>query len=331
MNYTDQQFPEVENETKQIVETAFFKDVIEGFSAQPKYLQSKYFYDQAGDALFQDIMRSPEYYPSDCEMEIFAEQCGALAKAMGCDGKDFDLIELGAGDATKTNLLLKYLIQQGIGFTYKPIDISENIINYLHSTLPVILPGIQIEGLNGEYLDMLKKVGADSSKRKIVLFLGSSIGNMSIGDATDFCRGIRRTLSFGDMLLIGTDLRKNPHTILAAYNDKAGITKKFNLNLLTRINNELGADFDIRQFDHFPTYDPLTGVCKSYLLSLKIQVVRIGTNTISFQKNEVIDMEISQKYSLEDIRTLAYASRFMPVTDFYDKKKWFLDTLWIAV
>ncbi|MDB5155199.1 MAG: L-histidine N(alpha)-methyltransferase [Mucilaginibacter sp.] len=164
MNFTDTQFPEVEKEMKEIAESAFLKDVIEGLSAQPKYLHSKYFYDQAGDALFQEIMRSSDYYPSDCEMEIFTEQCAALAAAITCGGNDFDLVELGAGDAVKTNFLLKYLMEQEIRFTYKPIDISENMINYLNATMPVIIPGIQIEGLNCDYLDMLKKAAADSQR-----------------------------------------------------------------------------------------------------------------------------------------------------------------------
>jgi L-histidine Nalpha-methyltransferase len=331
MNYIDTQFPEVEKVATEIIESIFFKDVIEGLSSWPKHLQCKYFYDQAGDGLFQQIMRCPEYYPSNCEMEIFIEQHAELARAMMCDRNDFDLVELGAGDAIKTGYLLKYLVKQGIGVIYKPIDISENIINYLNSTLQFELPGIRIEGLNGDYLDMLKKAGVDSKKRKVVLFLGSSIGNMNKEDAAKFCTEIRKTLSVGDMLLVGIDLRKDPKTILAAYNDKCGITKQFNLNLLTRINNELGADFDVRQFDHFPTYDPLTGACKSFLVSLKAQTVQIGAYTIHFQKDEIIDMEISQKYTLEDTRALAKASGFMPVADFYDSKSWFLDTLWVAI
>ncbi|MDB5149192.1 MAG: L-histidine N(alpha)-methyltransferase [Mucilaginibacter sp.] len=331
MNYTDNQFPEVEKATNEAVESTFFKDVIEGLSSQPKHLPSKYFYDQTGDGLFQQIMKLPEYYPSDCEMEIFTEQHSLLAGSMLHGGNDFDLIELGAGDATKTNFLLKHLIKQRIRFTYKPIDISENMINYLNVTLPVIIPGIHIEGLNGDYLDMLKKAVSDSKKRKVVLFLGSTIGNMNIGEALAFCIEIRKILSPGDMLLIGTDLRKNPNTILAAYNDKMGVTRQFNLNLLTRINRELGADFDIRQFEHFPTYDPLTGACKSYLVCLKTQIIQIGPYAISFQKDEIIDMEISQKYTVEDTRALADASGFKPVADFYDKKRWFLDTLWVAL
>jgi len=331
MNQTDYLFPAVENTNTQIAESAILRDVINGLSSQPKYLQSKYFYDQAGDALFQEIMRLPEYYPADCEMEIFREQCKALADAITGDGDDFDLLELGAGDATKTSCLLKHLIERGTKFTFKPIDISENIINYLNATLPIVLPGIQVEGLNGDYIDMLKKACTDSRKRKVVLFLGSSIGNMDICGATEFCRRIRNTLTFRDMLLVGLDLQKNPHTILAAYNDESGTTKKFNLNLLTRLNRELGANFDINLFDHFPTYDPTTGACKSYLVSLAKQVVQIGIHTFLFQKDEVIDMEISQKYTLEDAKTLAYASRFMPVANFHDKKQWFLDTLWEAV
>lgn len=331
MNYTETQFPEPETATTEITKSTFFRDVIEGLSFLPKYLHCKYFYDQAGDELFQQIMRCPEYYPSNCEMEIFREQHGALANAMLCDLNDFDLVELGAGDAIKTNHLLKYLVKRGIDFTYKPIDISDNIINYLTCTLPFELPGLQIEGLNGDYLEMLKQAAASSERRKVVLFLGSSIGNMDMKDAVDFCAEIRKALSRGDMLLMGMDLRKDPKTILAAYNDKCGITKQFNLNLLTRINNELGADFDIRKFDHFPTYDPRTGACKSFLVSLEAQEVKIGPYVISFQKDEIIDMEISQKYTLEDTRALAGASGFMPVADFYDKKCWFLDTLWVAV
>src|SRR5437868_8708572 len=154
MNYTESQYPEVETRSKAIAEPTFLKDVTEGLSAQPKFLQSKYFYDQNGDMLFQEIMRSTEYYPSDCEMEIFSEQCSALAAAILRGGDDFDLIELGAGDASKTSFLLKCLVGQGITFTYKPIDISGNMIHYLTSALPVTIPGIQMEGLNGDYLDM---------------------------------------------------------------------------------------------------------------------------------------------------------------------------------
>jgi len=331
MNDTEILFPQVENATTITIENPFLKDVIIGLTSHEKHLSSKYFYDEAGDALFQQIMQSHEYYPTRCEMEIFVGQHIALAAAMRAQQGNFDLVELGAGDAVKTHFLLKYLLEQETEFIYKPIDISENMITYLETKLPAMLPGLRMEGLKGDYIPMLKKVKLASNRRKIVLFLGSSIGNMSMPEAAEFCAQIRKTLAEGDMLLIGADLRKDPRIILAAYNDECGLTKQFNLNLLSRINRELGANFDTRQFEHFPTYDPKTGACKSYLISISEQVVKIGAHVITFQKDEVIDMEISQKYTLEDIRSLAAAAGFKPVADFYDRKQWFLDTLWVAV
>ena len=214
-------------------------------------------------------MNCEEYYPTNCELEIFSEKTAEICDAIIGDGDAFDLIELGAGDAMKSSYLLKYLMDQQADFTYLPIDISANVISYLNITLPVTLPGLQIAGLNGEYFEMLERAASISNKRKVVLFLGSNIGNMHVDEAEGFCRELRNHLSPGDMMLIGFDLKKNPKTVLAAYNDKGGITKRFNLNLLERIaNRELNADFDIDKFDHYPTYDPETGACKSYLISL---------------------------------------------------------------
>ena len=216
-------------------------------------------------------------------------------------------------------------------FAYLPIDISDNVISYLNATLPVTLPGIKISGLNGEYFDMLKKAAAISNRRKVVLFLGSNIGNMPVNDAEEFCKELRKNLSAGDMVLMGIDLKKNPKTVLAAYNDKEGITKRFNLNLLERINRELNADFNLTQFDHYPVYDPETGACKSYLVSLADQQVKInGKKDIHFFKDEYIYMEISQKYSVMQSNQMASASGFKPLNIFFDSKKWFIDAIWLA-
>jgi L-histidine N-alpha-methyltransferase len=309
----------------------FYNDVIAGLRSEPKRLNSKYFYDANGDKLFQELMACSEYYPTKCELEIFSEKTAEVCKAIMADGDDFDLIELGAGDAMKSTYLLKYLLEQKADFTYLPIDISDNVISYLNVTLPVTLPGLNIKGLNGEYFDMLKQAASLSGKRKVVLFLGSNIGNMSIDNATDFCRELRSNLSKGDMVLIGMDLKKNPKTVLAAYNDKGGITKKFNLNLLERINRELGADFNIGKFDHYPTYDPETGSCKSYLISLEDQEVSInGKEKVPFLKDEYIYMEISQKFSVSQTEEMAVNSGFKPISNFFDSKKWFIDSVWIA-
>lgn len=307
----------------------FYDDVIEGLRATPKHLSSKYFYDANGDKLFQDLMNCEEYYPTKCELEIFSEKTAEICKAMIGDGDAFELIELGAGDATKSAYLLKYLLDNQADFAYLPIDISSNVISYLNVTLPVTLPGLQIKGLNGEYFDMLAKAASMSDKRKVVLFLGSNIGNMPIHEAQEFCIKLRNHLSQGDMVLIGADLKKSPKTVLAAYNDKQGITKRFNLNLLERINRELNSDFDITKFEHYPTYDPETGSCKSYLISDAFQNVRInGKENIHFSKDEYIFMEISQKFTVAQINEMAIKASFRPVEHFFDSKKWFTDAIW---
>jgi len=308
----------------------FYEDVITGLKQTPKRLNSKYFYDANGDKLFQDLMNCKEYYPTNCELEIFTRQTVELCKAMMADGTPFDLIELGAGDATKSTFLLKYLLEQKADFSYLPIDISENVISYLNITLPVTLPGLEIAGLNGEYFAMMEKAAAISTRRKVVLFLGSNIGNMPVNNAEEFCSEMRKHLSPGDMVLIGIDLKKNPKTVLAAYNDKEGITKRFNLNLLERINRELNTDFDLEKFEHYPTYDPETGACKSYLVSLSDQQVKIGKENIHFLKDEYIYMEISQKYTVMQTNQMAANSGFNPLNIFFDSKKWFIDAIWVA-
>jgi dimethylhistidine N-methyltransferase len=318
------------NEASKTKTDQFYNDVIAGLSSSPKRLNSKYFYDANGDKLFQDLMNSPEYYPTNCELEIFSKKTAEITDAIITDGNAFDLIELGAGDAMKSTYLLKYLLAQKADFTYLPIDISDNVISYLTITLPVTLPGLKITGLNGEYFQMLTKAASISPRRKVVLFLGSNIGNMPVNDAIEFCRELRRHLSPGDMVLIGMDLKKNPKTVLAAYNDKEGITKRFNLNLLERINRELDANFDVSKFDHYPTYDPETGACKSYLVSTADQQVTIGKETISFLKDEYIYMEISQKFTPQQASQMAISTGFKPVGELFDAKKWFIDAIWVA-
>lgn len=308
----------------------FLKEVIEGLSRKPKRLNSKYFYDEAGDKLFQQIMNSKEYYPTNCELEIFQEKTEDLATVLKNGFDDFDFIEMGAGDATKSSYLLKELVRQKVTFTYRPIDISTTMIEHLESTLEDEIEGLKVEGLNGEYFEMLKHVNTISKKKKVILFLGGNIGNFEVMDANAFCRQLKSYLQPGDLVLIGFDLKKHPRIIRAAYNDREGFTKEFNLNLLRRINRELGADFEIDQFEHYPSYDPATGECRSYLISLKDQVVHLDGRKIIFVKNEFISMEISQKYSLEETDQMALRSGFIPIKHFQDSKRWFLDTVWQA-
>ncbi|MDB5246315.1 MAG: Methyltransferase [Segetibacter sp.] len=306
----------------------FLEDVLKGLSAKDKYLQSKYFYDAKGDKLFQKIMTSQEYYPTKCEYEIFTEKTAEIVSVLTELNTEFDIVELGAGDATKSFYLLKELVERKINFTYFPVDISGNIINQLYSQLPQRLPELRMQGLNGEYFAMLEKAKILSNKIKVVLFLGGNIGNVPHEKAGEFCKAIRKHLLPGDLALIGFDLKKNPKTILDAYNDKAGYTRDFNLNLLLRINDELKGDFVIENFYHFPTYDPSTGACKSFLVSSTEQQVNVADESFHFAEGEAIFMEIAQKYTIEQTDELANKSGFTPMHHILDSKGWFLDTVW---
>lgn len=309
---------------------AFLRDVLEGLQSHPKRLQSKYFYDATGDALFQQIMHCPEYYLTRCEMEILETQSPAIVAAIRAVAPQADLVELGAGDASKSIHLLREWMRTGMGATYYPIDISANIIGHLQEMLPEKVPGLDVRGLNGEYMEMLAKSGQAPERARVVMFMGSSIGNFTPGEAIGFLSEVRRQLRPGDFLLIGFDLQKNPRLVLDAYNDRQGLTRDFNLNLLTRINRELDADFQRAHFLHYPTYDPSTGACKSFLVSLRDQAVHIGGTVVRFRKDEPVFMEISQKYTPEGIRELAARCGFAPVKNFTDEKGWFVDALWAA-
>ena len=309
--------------------TKFFKDVMEGLRSSPKRLDSKYFYDDRGDELFQQIMNCEEYYLTNCEMEILQTQSAAIASAIVKPGNNFDVVELGAGDCSKSLHLLKAIFKLDKDFTFFPIDISKHVIDLIQKDLPRQINGLNIYGLNGEYLEMLKKSNQVSARRKLVLFMGSNIGNMNYQQSIAFCKEVRSCLNKEDCLLIGFDLKKDPQIILNAYNDRQGITRAFNLNLLKRINRELNADFVIDNFTHFPVYNPESGECKSYLVSNCRQRVFIGdTEFIDFDEYETIDMEISVKYSVHQTNEIAKFTGFTPVEYFYDHKQWFVDVLW---
>ena len=308
--------------------TQFLQETLGGLQSEPKFMRSKYFYDATGDRIFQQIMEMEEYYLTKAEMEILQYQANQISQAISADGSAFDLIELGAGDATKSIHLLKSLLHSELEFSYFPIDISAHVISDLEESLPKKLPGLNMKGLNGDYFDMLKSATDQSNRRKVVLFMGANIGNMSIADAGKFCSSLKKLLSPKDLLIIGFDLKKNPKQILSAYNDKGGITRSFNLNLLHRINKELDGNFDLNNFEHYASYDPESGACKSYLISLKKQIVNIGQNAIHFAENEHIFMEISQKYSLNDIDQLAEKTGFKPLKRFFDQHQYFVDAIW---
>lgn len=308
----------------------FTQDVIAGLSMNPKRLPSKYFYDAKGDGLFREIMACKDYYVTRCEMEIFTEQTRKIVQAILDEPGEFDLIELGPGDCSKSKYLLRELLNTGVRFNYIPIDISYDVIQDIELNLPNELPGIKISSLNGDYHRMLKAHAASSGRRKFILNLGANVGNMLPEQCYAFVGDLRNNLSKGDIVLMGFDLVKDPKIIRQAYDDSEGITRQFNLNLLHRISNELEADLDISKFEHYCSYDPMTGACKSYLVAVADTSINIGAETFKLTQHEPIWTEISQKYTLGQIGDIAIANYFQPISVFTDSREWFADVLWEA-
>lgn len=319
------------NQTLSDIDHTMAGDVITGLSETPKRLSSKYFYDNRGSQLFQDIMHMDTYYLMNCEYEIFEKQTGNLTHSFSPKGKPFNLIEFGAGDGYKTKLLLSQMLKIGQQFTYMPIDISSGALDTLQDSLMEALPDLHLRTVQGEYFEALHRVNEDHVEgHKVILFLGSNIGNFIREQALRFLKGLAREMQAEDRVLIGFDLKKDPKVILPAYSDPWGITRAFNLNLLNRLNRELGADFDLEHWDHFASYDPVSGETKSFILSKKAQRVHFESleRGFSFQRWEPIWTELSQKYDIAMIRDLAENSGFEVVENFYDERKYYLNSLW---
>ncbi|MEM9000292.1 MAG: L-histidine N(alpha)-methyltransferase [Bacteroidota bacterium] len=300
--------------------TAFAQDIYQGLTAYPKHLSSKYFYDETGDTLFQKIMNMPEYYLTNCEFDILERNKSEICSILAEDGTPFSLFELGAGDGKKTKILLQHLLEKEMNFDYRPIDISQNALNQLQASIKQELPQLNINTLQGTYFEALKDIKELHGRRKIILFLGSNIGNLLHPQAIDFLKNLRNALNDGDLLLMGMDQKKNPQTILNAYSDATGITEAFNKNVLVRINHELGGNFNIDQFLHWEVYDPETGTAKSYLVAKEAHEVLISglDLTVTFKRWETIHTEISQKYDDDVVQWLADRSGLEITTQFTD-------------
>lgn len=313
--------------------SAFAADVLRGLSATPKFLSSKYFYDDEGSRLFQTIMTLPEYYLTRAEFEIFNEQTAEIFAAFRADDSEFDLIELGAGDGSKTALLIDYFLARRAAFRYVPIDISSEALSGLTEKFAARFPALSLQAECGDYFQTLDAFKSKSERRKIILFLGSNVGNFSREQATDFFSRLRASMNDKDLLFVGFDLQKDPRTILEAYDDAQNVTAAFNLNLLKRINRELGANFAVENFSHYAIYQPIEGAARSFLISRRAQTVRIEAlnEEFKFAAWEPIYMEISQKYTLPMIEDLARASGFAVEKNFLDRRNYYADSLWQLV
>jgi L-histidine N-alpha-methyltransferase len=304
--------------------TQFAADVFQGLTSHPKRLSSKYFYDKKGDELFQEIMHLPEYYLTGREFDILEANKKALATAFSSDS-GFDLIELGAGNGKKTKILLKHFTEEKLNFTFVPVDISQNVLDQLEADLEKEIPKLEVKPRQGMYKEVLQQLSEYNNRKKVILFLGSNIGNLPQEEAVSFLKKISASMAKNDLFFMGADQKKHPATVLAAYNDKQGVTAAFNKNLLTRMNRELGANFDLDAFMHWPLYDPETGTAKSYLVSKKEQTVQINSLNLEvhFGAWESIHTEISQKYDDTSISWLAQEAGFEVSDSFTDAENCF--------
>lgn len=308
----------------------FAEDVLTGLTSTPKSLSSKYFYDDEGSRLFMEIMKLPEYYLTRAELEVFTGQTDEIYQAFSENAEGFDLIELGAGDGTKTAVLIDHFLKRNADITYLPIDISQEALDALSARFHDQFPDLTITPKNGDYFRILESLKNGSGRRKILMFLGSNIGNFNRDQSVDFFRQLRAVMNENDLLFTGFDLQKDPRVIVRAYDDPQGVTAAFNLNLLRRINRELGADFDLDKFSHYAVYRPVECAARSFLISREKQSVFIQALNRSFdlEQWEAIFMEISQKYSLSMIENLAGESGFSVSKNFFDSQNFYTDSLW---
>jgi L-histidine Nalpha-methyltransferase len=310
-----------------IQETSFAKDVLVGLSSNPKQISAKYFYDDKGSALFQKITDHPEYYPTKTEIEILNGIKHKLPEVLGKE--EIDIIELGAGDGHKSQIIIKGFLEKNVKVNYYPIDISEKAMKLLETTIKPH-EKLNIHGIIGDYSKGLKFIREHSKNKKLVLFLGSNIGNFNLIESKSFLTNLRNELSYKDSILIGFDLKKDLNKLSSAYNDSDGLTKEFNLNLLKRINRELGGNFNTDTFQHRGIYNPNLGAMESFLFSTKDQSITISElkETIHFNEFEPLHLEYSFKYTKKDIDILSQHTRFKVMDHFTDSNQYFIDSLW---
>ncbi len=304
--------------------------VLEGLSSRPKSLPSLLFYDDKGSELFKKIMQLDEYYPTRCEAEILQKYSQDITSFVS--GEKFNLVELGCGDGAKTILLLNTLLKEKREFNYVPLDISKAAVEFLLGNLEKEYGPIPFDvlGLVAEYFQGLGWLTENASERNMVLFLGSNIGNFNRPTALRFLRHLWHSLNDGDLVLIGFDLKKDLDVLYDAYNDKEGITKEFNFNVLDRINDLLKGNFKRENFQHQGLYNIQTGAMESYLISQCQHTVTIDEvgKSFKFEAWEAIHMEYSYKYLQSDIDSLASSTGFKILKNYTDSNGYFVDSLW---
>jgi L-histidine N-alpha-methyltransferase len=313
------------------VAPTFAEDVRRGLTASPKLLYPKYFYDELGSRLFEAITVLPEYYPTRAEAEILRTHASEILATLG--GPVW-LLELGSGDGQKTRLVIEALLARQGKLEYVPVDISESAVEASSRSLLFSYPDLRITGYIGEYQTALRKIREDrrAPGLTLVLFLGSTLGNLDPEERRVLLRDIRALLDPGEGFLLGVDLKKSESVLVPAYDDALGVTAAFNLNLLVRINRELGGEFDLGAFRHKAIYNPREGRMEMHLESRRAQTVAIRSLRVEvpFAEGETIHTESSYKFDREQITALAADTGFEVRKTWTDSEERFASNLLVA-
>jgi L-histidine Nalpha-methyltransferase len=298
--------------------TAFRNDVLAGLSRQQKTLPCKYLYDEEGARLFEAICELEEYYPTRTELSILRQNIGEIASLLGTGA---NLVDLGSGSGLKIRLLLGHLDRPA---GYQPVDVARAQLLDCSARLAQDYPSLAVEPVCADYTQPFELPPPPlCSGRTTFFFPGSTIGNFEPEDAAAFLRRLGRLGGRAGSLLIGVDLKKEPQVLHRAYNDLQGVTARFNLNLLARVNREVPARFDLTQFRHHALYDPAAGRIEMHLVSRRQQTVPVDSHEFAFAKGESIVTEHSYKYTLDEFRQLAAQAGFVVVRRWTDERRWF--------
>lgn len=304
-----------------VVLPPFAQEVEEGITAYPKTLPCKLFYDAAGSELFEEITRLPEYYLTRTELSILSERAGEIVAAAGAN---VNIVELGAGTAAKTCTLLRALTRRQIRVAFFPVDISPNALGEARDRVTAECPNVSVRPVVADFSEgfgFLRDIGG----RKLVLYLGSSIGNFDTDAAVGLLSQVRSHLSPGDALLLGTDLVKDPAILVPAYDDAQGVTAAFNKNVLRRLNRDLQANFDLDGFRHVAVWNPARSRMEIYLESTRTQMVtlRLLRLTVRIRGGERIHTENSYKYTMPMVNDMLSSAGFRLEQTWFDRRQWF--------
>ncbi len=297
------------------------KDVIDGLTQSPKFLPPHYFYDSKGSQIFEQICALPEYYPTRTEAAILQQNAGKIAEITG----SCELIELGSGSSTKTRLLLDAYSDLNHPLHYFPIDVSGSILKESAYNLLKDYPTLQVRGLVGTYEQALSQLKPSSLPQRMIIFLGSTIGNFTHSECDRFISQVAAALNKGDYFLLGIDLQKPKHILEAAYNDSQGITAAFNLNMLQHLNWRFGGDFDLDSFSHKAIYNQSAKQIEMYLVSQQTQVVCLETLdlVVNFTAGEKILTEISRKFNRQQLKDYLTTKGLKVIESWTDSNQWF--------